>query len=237
VGELPHRDLDYRIRSQSAQYRCATAICTCTAWPADSITADYGISPSKVHVVGIGGRQRTASIDRRWSPPRFLFAGREWDRKNGDVLLQAFELVRARRPDAILDVVGDHPPIQQAGVNAHGWLRLGQVEDQRRLDALFAAATCFVLPSQVEPAGQVIIEAATSGIPSIVTSVGGASEIAGPGGVTVDPGQPELLAEQMVLMCDPARAASRGELARRHVKGWTWRRTAEGILTALNIVG
>ena len=113
---------------------------------------DYGIAPEKVHAVGVGRNHTAPAVERDWSTPRFLFVGMDWPRKNGDGVLRAFARLRAELPDARLDVVGGHPPIDAPGVTAHGVLRLDVPEQHATLERLFGEATCFVMPSHSEAA-------------------------------------------------------------------------------------
>ncbi len=135
-----------------------------TSWAARSAIADYGIPHEKVHVVGVG-RNHSPRVPpaRDWSIPKFLFVGLDWERKNGAGLLDAFSEVRSRNPAATLSVVGGHPPIEADRVVGHGPLSLSVPEERRRLEALFEASTCFVMPSFHEPAGIVYVEAAGVG--------------------------------------------------------------------------
>ncbi len=236
ISRLPERDLALRARLQERQFQQARAICTNTWWARDSVVNDYGIDPERVHVVGFGGRHRRMPQDAarsRANAPRFLYAGRDWARKNGDVILGAFELLHSEHPEARLDIVGHHQPIDRPGVNSHGFLALGDPRQQRRLDELFASATCFLMPSEVEPSGLSLVEAGSCGLPSIVTTEGGAAEVVGEGGIAVRPGDAVALAEAMRRMCDLGLASRLGELARRHVLQFTWELTARRILSAL----
>lgn len=240
ISRLPRRDLRWRALLQERQFHAARAVCTNTWWAAASVVDDYGVAPAKVRVVGFGGRHRrrpdgasVAPVDA--STPRFLYVSRDWARKGGEVLLRAFARVHAERPSATLDVVGHHPPIRQAGVRAHGLLALDDPLAQRRLDGLFAAATCFVMPSAVEPSGLALVEAGSAGLPSIFASVGGAGEAVGSGGVAVEPGDVGALAAAMVHLCDLEVASRLGELARQHVRELTWEVTARRIAAALGL--
>ncbi len=238
VSRLPKRDLDARRQLQERQFQAARVVCTNTWWARDSVVEDYGVDPAKVHVVGFGGRQRDGadgSGHARTAAPRFLYTGLDWARKNGEVILQAFGVVRREHPEAMLDIVGHPERIDHPGVRWHGFLGLADSRQQHRLKELFSAATCFLMPSEVEPAGKAVLEAASCGVPSIVTSVGGATEAVGEGGLTVEPGDPAALAQAMLRMCDLEFAARLGELARRHVKQFTWELTARRILSALGL--
>jgi len=211
---------------------CAVA----SHWAADSLLADYGVRGERIAVVGLGANHPVAAAasDRAWHPPRFLFVGVDWQRKGGPVLLRAFSRLRGVCPDATLDVVGGHPPLAEPGVNGHGLLAQDRPRDRDLIVELFARATCFVMPSLVEPFGIVHIEAASAGVPSIGSSVGGPRDLIGTdGGLVVDPDDEDGLLEAMRRLAEPATARRMGEAARERSRLYTWPKVAERLLRAL----
>ncbi|HTW42718.1 MAG TPA: glycosyltransferase family 4 protein [Solirubrobacteraceae bacterium] len=225
-------------RRRRGIYARARVCAAASHWAAESLLDDYGLAPERVAVVGLGPNH-TIDDGRRardWQTPRFLFVGIDWERKGGPLLVRAFSRLRQERPDATLDVVGGHPPLREPGVNAHGVLSFAHAGDRELLSELFARATCFVMPSQVEPFGIVHIEAATAGLPSIGTSVGGPRDVIGTdAGVVVAPGDEQALVHAMRRLSDPACAREMGAAARRRARLYTWPQTAERLLRALNV--
>jgi hypothetical protein len=67
-------------------------------------------------------------------------------------------------------------------VTGHGRLAFDDDRQRGRLAALFGSATCFVMPSFVEPFGITYVEAAAAGLPSIGTRVRGTTDSVGDGG-------------------------------------------------------
>jgi glycosyltransferase involved in cell wall biosynthesis len=230
------RQLEWVVRRQVALYKGAYAVCVSSRWAADSIVRDHGIAARKVHVVG-NGRNADAPppADRDWSTPRFLFIGRHWKRKNGDAVVRAFARVRMEFPDARLDIVGGHPPLDVEGVTGHGHVAVSQPEGRARIEGLFSAATCFVVPSLLEPFGLVYVEAAAAGIASIGTTNGGTSDSIGEGGILVDPHDDEAIYKAMLEMCDPDRARRLGEVARERAPLFTWPAFGQRILRSLDL--
>ena len=220
---------------QRRVYSDAVALAPWSHWAARSLVDDYGADPARVHVVGAGRNHEVESPDARpWSPPRFLFVGREWERKGGPVLLEAFAAVQRALPEARLDVVGGHPPLDRPGVTGHGPLGFDVPDQARRVAALFAAATCFVMPSEVEPLGIVHAEAAAAGVPSIGSTVGGARTIIGDeGGRLTPPGDAAALEAAMLELGDPETARRMGEAARGRAAAFTWDAVAGRMLRAL----
>ena len=219
---------------QRRSYERATACCSSTLWASESVISDYGIDRAKVHAVGIGrNSEPTPPAERDWSTPRFLFVGLDWEGKNGPGVLRAFARVRALIPEARLDVVGAHPPIDAPGVHGHGVMVMGVAEDKARLERLFEAATCFVLPSHRDAAGIVYLEAAAAGLPVIGSAAGGPRDLIGDGGCVVDPADDEALFEAMRAYSDPALAQKLGAAGLRRAPRFTWRAVAGRMAHAL----
>lgn len=222
-------------RRQAKVYREAVGCCVASEWAASSLRDEYGIDPAKVHVVGFGVNlaAEAPEAERDWSKPRFLFAGFDWERKRGPAVVEAFAEVRKRYPEAVLDLVGGHPPIEADGVTAHGPLPLSSGEGQRRYAELLARATCMVMPSTVEPFGIAYLDAAQAGIPSIGTTVGGAATAIGEGGRLVDPADPGALVKAMLELAQPDLAQQLGARAHKHAQNFSWQAVARRILAVL----
>ncbi len=226
LAELPPSVADGRRRLQASVYRAADVCFLATSWAASSVVEDYTVPPEKIGLTGLGvNRRGEPACDKDWTHPRFLFVGNDWHRKNGDAVLQSFGELHEQRPDARLDLVGGGVPStvhDLPGVVHHGALPMGDPQAQRRLAGLFAQATCLVVPSRLEPAGIVYAEAGSMGIPSIGTTVGGAADMIGDGGLVVDPTDLDALTQAMVRLADHAMAQEAGARARRHAEGLTW---------------
>jgi glycogen synthase len=233
-SRMSARGIESWERRRAGIYRRARMCAVASHWAADSLRADYRLPREHIAVVGFGANHRAGSVERRWSSPRFLFVGVDWARKGGPPLLLAFSRLRAERPEAVLEVVGGHPPLEQPGVIAHGMLSQGRAEDRDLMGELFARATCLVMPSTVEPFGIVHVEAASAGLPSIASSVGGPRDVIGPdGGLLVDPRDAEALLRAMRRMSDPTTARAMGQAARERAALYTWQKVAERLLRAL----
>jgi glycosyltransferase involved in cell wall biosynthesis len=230
---LTRRSFDSRMARQRRAYEMAAGCCLTSPWAAESVLGDYGIAAEKVHVVGIGCNHVAPAVEREWGTPRFLFVGLDWERKNGPGLLRAFARLREELPAARLDLVGGHPPVDQAGVSGHGVLRLDVPEQHDRLERLFAAATCFVMPSHSEASAIAYVEAATAGLPSIGTSAGGSDYLIGEGGLVVDPADDGALLEAMRRLADAETAAMTGAVAKERSKLFSWEAVAARILVTL----
>lgn len=216
--------------------QAAHAVAAGSEWTADSLRDDLGVDPGRIYVVGFGrNHEPVPSPARDWAAPRFLFIGREWERKDGPAVVRAFRRVRASSPQARLDVVGEHPPLDEPGVVGHGPLQLGVPEEAAVVRDLLGRATCVVLPSACEPFGIVHAEALAAGAPSIGTTVGGPRSIIGDAGLVVDPGDDEALTAAMLRLADPDEARRRGAAALGRAPAFTWDAVAGRMLDALSL--
>ncbi|MFZ0665638.1 MAG: glycosyltransferase family 4 protein [Acidimicrobiales bacterium] len=224
------------IRRQKEIYRRAKACLVASRWAGAGL-AVYGVNAEKVHVVGFGCNLQVAVDQRDWSTPRFLFVGLGWTRKNGDEVVGAFSDLRRDHPQARLDLVGDHPRIDQPGVVCHGELRRDVTTERTKLESLLRESTCLVVPSTYEPFGIVYAEAGWAGMPSIGTTIGGASDAIGSGGIVVDPHQPDQLIRAMRAMSEPDRAYVLGLEAQQHARLLTWDIVARRVAGSLGMLG
>ena len=109
----------------------------------------------------------------RLETPALVFVGRADDpRKNLQLLLDAFRLVRARVPRARLRLVG-RPPARDVPL-PDGTEVLGEVES---VAEHVRTASLFVLPSRQEGFSIATAEALAAGVPAVATPCGGPEEL------------------------------------------------------------
>jgi glycosyltransferase involved in cell wall biosynthesis len=188
----------------------------------DSVVADYGIDPARVHVVGAGANVIPDGGALRQDDGRTLiFIGKEdWRRKGGPVLLKAFQMLRRSRPGLRLMLVGPTDYIELPP----GVTNLGVVPFEE-VGRLLARATLFVLPTRREPFGIAFLDAMVGGVPCVGTHVGAVPELLEDVGVCVPPGDAQALAMAIgALLDDPARRAAMAEAGQRRVleRGYLW---------------
>jgi glycosyltransferase involved in cell wall biosynthesis len=158
---------------------------------------------------------------RRIAPaePTVLYVGRLSKEKNLDALAAAWTIVHRERPAARLVVVGEGP---LAGTLA----KLPKVVETgprygEDLSRAFASADVFAFPSETETFGNVVVEAAASGLPAVVAAAGAAHEhvIDGITGVVATGGEP-LAAAIVRLLDDGELRARMGCAARAHAASY-----------------
>ena len=111
-------------------------------------------------------------------PHRVLYAGRVSVEKNLPMLVEAFKKLCVERQDVALVIAGDGPylePMKKAlgGLPAYF---LG-VQNDSELPTLYASSDLFAFPSRTDTLGQVVMEAQASGLPVLVSDVGGPKEM------------------------------------------------------------
>ena len=207
--DVTHRDLERLYDWERRLYGEALHVFAQGTPHADSVVDFYGVPRERTSVVGAGANfdPLPELPDNPSREPIILFVGGDWPRKGGDVLIEAFRSLRAKRPEARLQIVGtDEAPADEPGVEV-----LGRIGDRSRMAEIYATASIFCLPSRYDPYGLSIAEAMAYGLPCVVTKVGALDEVVieGDTGLVVPPEDPAALEAALdSLLAD-------GELARR----------------------
>lgn len=166
--------------------------------------------------------------------PYFLAVGDVRPRKNLLRVIQAFEMVQERLPNARLVIVGQDmhrsDEIARAAANVPGIVRLGYVDDEQ-LDALYAGASALVFPSLYEGFGLPILEAMARGTPVITSDVSSMPEVAGQAALLVNPYDPAAIANAMASVAsDKVLARRLSKAGRERAAQFTWDETARRTL-------
>jgi glycosyltransferase involved in cell wall biosynthesis len=211
--------------------RVLCALATAIIATSRAVARRFPWAPAKVRLVPNGVDLRRfaprlpsgavrASLGVPPSAPVVLSIGRHVPEKGYRHLVDAAALVERARPGVHWVLVGD------------GELR-GELEAQARrlglasrvhftgwrddVTDVLALADVFVLPSESEGFGRVLVEAMAMGRAIVATAVGGVPDVvvAGETGVLVRPADPAPLADAVrALLDDPARAARLGAAGR-----------------------
>jgi glycosyltransferase involved in cell wall biosynthesis len=152
-----------------------------------SFVADFEVSDQAVRTVFAGANLDLARVVPRSriceGPPTILFVGRQWERKGGPVVIEAFREVRKVVPSARLRIVGCTPEVgDEPGVEVLGRIQKDVSGGEDRLADLYQTSDVFCMPSRFEPFGIVFVEAMLHGLPCIGTSRFAMPEIIEEGG-------------------------------------------------------
>ena len=155
-----------------------------------------------------------------------LWVGRVSAEKNLELLATAYAAIREHRDDVSLVIVGDGPYRKTLEEMAPDATFLG-FRSGKELARIYASSDVFVFPGAAETFGQVVLEAAMSGLPTVVTAGSIPSEAVVPGetALTVSPGNVDGIRDAIeTLLDDPGLRARMGAAARANAEGRTWKK-------------
>ncbi|MDD3949137.1 MAG: glycosyltransferase family 4 protein [Anaerolineaceae bacterium] len=168
----------------------------------------YGVDPAKLRLVSFGANipdpgPEVAEIRQKNAPEiqkllKFLFVGRDWFEKGGDVALKTVERLRNAGVNAQLEVVGATLTDPPDYVQVHGNLNKANAQDSLKLNDLFRESYFLIFPSRHEGSAITPREAAAYGLPTLAYRIEGmlTSVIDRQSGVLLEPGTgPEGFAE------------------------------------------
>jgi glycosyltransferase involved in cell wall biosynthesis len=213
-----------RVRHKSS----AINLCTSAAM-ADKLTT-HGIRRVALWQRGIDTRNfhpsRASSEMREYltqghpDSPLLLYVGRLSPEKNIEELRTFLHAI----PEARLAIVGGGPHQEKLVRHFSGTRTFfaGYLEGER-LGSAFASADLFVLPSQTETLGLVILEAMAAGCPPIAARAGGVPEVIQDGvtGMLFDNAPEGILAAQHLIRDCEGRERIRSR-ARLEAENWSW---------------
>lgn len=212
----------------------------------------YGIPEERVFLVPDGvdidrfsPQDDQAASDRIYEKYRIrdyiLTVGRLEPRKNHVNLLKAYALLKAEKTEmGPLVMVGQKDfgfrglfdTIDELGLNDD--VRILESVGDDLLPDMYRGARMFVYPSFAEGFGIPPLEAMASGTPVVSSNTSAMPEVAGDASLLVDPGSVEDIARAMQeVLSDRCIAESLSASGRSRVERWTWRRSAEKYMDAI----
>jgi glycosyltransferase involved in cell wall biosynthesis len=180
-----------------------------------------GVDTERYRGVAAGTRERlraSLGLDREFA---WLAVGRFEAAKDYPTMLRAFARVGARRPDAVLLLVG-RGSLQAETQALAGSLglegRVRFVGTREDVPEFMTVGDGYVMSSAWEGMPMVLLEAAAAGLPIVATRVGGNQEVVQDGatGFLVPPADDEALAAAMLRLMDLPEAGRRAMGARGH---------------------
>ncbi len=166
-----------------------------------------------------------------------LFVGRLASNKGLDTLVDSIPGVIAEHDDVKFVLVGQDEGMRESLLKRANSLGVsdalvftGHITDDRLFRSAFASSDVFVLPSEYEAFGIVLLEAMMCEKPCIASAVGGTSEavVQDETGLLVEYGNAGELAEMITgILSDPQKAKEMGRKGRERVlRKFTWGRVA-----------
>jgi len=201
------------------------------------------LDPDRITVTPLGVHSRffedaqPLPVQRRYGLPEgyLLSLGTLEPRKNLKRLLEAWKRAQEELPDVILAIAGapGNPRVFRAlalEAPPPRTLFLGRVAD-KDLPGLYRGALGFLYPSLYEGFGLPPLEAMATGTPVLVGCNSAPAEVIGPGGILVDPKDPEAIAQGIIQLV--RQRSHLAALARARAQEFSWERTARLTWSAL----
>ena len=211
----------------------AALIFTQNEWMRQCLIKRFDLSPDKVLNVGFGVNLEPYSGDKDYSQENLLIVLRRGTEhyKGLDLLLDAFELLKKKRPQATLSVVGTTAR-EIAGVSYYeGFPRSKTVE-------LFQRSTLYVMPALREPNGITYLEALANRSPIVGLNRFAFPEFSGYGqwGFSVQNEDPAELANVLnEALSDKERLRAMGEAGQRFVVDrYDWHKVCRNMIDIMH---
>ncbi len=230
--KVSQREIDQSIEhiSKVTHSPQTAGIMTYSTYGADSIAREYNFPRDKIMPIGCGpirsqGLPKDLSVER-YQAGRILFVGRNWEKKGGPILLEAFKLLRDSADTAHAKLVILGPKNQPENtIGVPGIEFLGRVSDAEVADA-FKSASLFCMVPDCETWGIVYVEAADAGLPIVGFSDWALPDIVknNETGILISERSPAALAKGLgTLISDPEKLLMMGRAAHDRVEsvlGW-----------------
>ncbi len=234
VTLLSRRIIKQAVAIDRLVYSRADGIFTFSEWCRGSLLSDFNLPPHKVHVVGVGPSLPVIGIDTGIDDGQtVLFIGKDFERKGGPLLLEAFRMVKRKLPETRLIISGCSPEIEEEGVTVLGFLEGDSPHFIEKMLNLYRSATIFVMPSYYETFGIAYLEAMSLGVPCIALKRYAIPEfvIDGHTGLLIQKPEPEALASAMLFLLTQEHVRKRlGQTARQlALSRYTWDAVAQYI--------
>lgn len=204
-------------RFEQRVFDTAARIVANSEWAARSLRSDYGVTEERLRVFPFGVTAPPVVSRAPRDVPVIGFVGRQFERKGGPGLVDAFH--RSCPPPTRLCLVSPDPLAAEAAAASD---RITVVSDLRPGDArlweLLGGFTVFAFPSTIDQAPNAVIEAMAAGLPVVGVGQAAVPEMIDDGstGFLVPPDDVPALGDALRrLLDDPVLAAGMGEAGRR----------------------
>lgn len=169
-----------------------------------SLLENRGYDLTKMSLLKRGIDLNLFNPEKRIEPKGFslLWAGRLGKEKNVEFLYDIFRIIQKKHPEISLTIAGDGPEFtvyKNLFKECRNVIFTGRLS-REELTELYASRDLLVFPSIVDTFGMVVLEAQASGLPALVTDMGGPQEIIIPGktGFVLGIESPDIWAEKII---------------------------------------
>lgn len=219
-----------------------TKIFTLSDYLKHSFIQDYNIPEARVVSLGVGLNCEipdASVLEKEYSQNNIVFIGVDFYRKGGALLVDAFNQLTKRYPNAKLHILGPKRiPDEIKNANNSNILFHGYVpRESMQFKKIMQEGTIAVLPSQYEPFGIALIECMSYGMPGIATNDWAFPEIVthGENGLLVN--KELTLADALdFYLSDVTKVAKHGKVAREKIlERYGWDKVAMRLKKSLEV--
>ena len=181
-GKPEKKRFDNLVNLEKLALEKAFKIIFSSEWIKKRVIEFYGIDANKIDVIELGANippPTHYSIDINTEICRLVFIGRNWEKKGGDVVLQAYRILKESGFPCSLTVIGSTPketPDADEGLTVIPFLDKSNQEHLKKLCKILSESHFLVLPTRFDAYGIVFCEASAYGVPSIAANVGGVGQ-------------------------------------------------------------
>jgi glycosyltransferase involved in cell wall biosynthesis len=203
----------------------------------EDLVESFGLARSKIDVTPLGVRIPETAARPDAGAPIVLCVAQKRPYKNLGVLIHAVAQLSDQAPVLVLPgapteyehelrALADSLGVADR-VRFPAWL------EEEELEALYASATCFVLPSLIEGFGLPVLEAMARGVPVACSNRPALPEVAGDAALLFDPTDQAAVTDAVrTLLTDADLRETLVAKGRRRASLFSWRRTADETLAS-----
>lgn len=236
---ISQRHINKALTYERDLYSRIDCIFPMSKWLADSFCSDFSVNENKVFPVGAGINLPRISppCSSRQNTKKILFVGKDFRRKGGHVLIEAFSIVKKHIKNAELIIVGPELDNLPEGIHCEGFISKDSVNGLNKLLKLYSEANIFVLPTLYEPFGIAYAEAMAHKLPCIGTNNFAIPEIIDENktGLLIPPNDSKSLAEAIIkILEDEKTCIQMGEQAfNKYYANYRWEVVSKKITAIL----
>ncbi len=229
--DVPRDIVKKRLKMVNRFYKDCAGLFTMSHWLCDYMKQSGVIAPEKVHYAGGGCNIDVTKIDgSQKQGNRFLLVGKDFNTKNGPLVVEAFRRLHRQYPQTELYIAGpktreDCPKLGE------GITFLGRLSYEE-LVTYYNLCDYFVMPSAFEAYGIVFAEALIFGLPCIGRNAFAMPEFIqhGENGYLIEREDPEELAAAMEAMLNNPQLSQRVAAQReQYIATYSWQAVADRI--------
>lgn len=238
--EIADKKLNQRYKLQMVRYENAEHILTMSKWLRNYLVEVEGLPSSKVFHVGGGINLKNPDDNIKYEkdenePYKILFVGRDFYRKGGDLVVEAFKLLR-KKTNLEVELYVAGPSQLDKKYLGENIIFLGDLNTEK-LTKYFEECDIFCMPSRFEAYGLVFIEALVYGMPCIARDCFEMREFIEDGynGALINSDNIEELSFKMhELLLDSQIKKNVESQKERYVTEYSWNAVAERIIKISN---